>query len=197
MQNKSLTPSKFQPLQLPQSPVSLSPNKNLTGSARVIRDIVADIYNNIQNWNNYHIKGSQAIKRIILLKSENINKYSNELEDAINDLYVITKHLNTCKEKLEIYKEQILALSKTEKRVDPVFISLTVEDMVTLIETVVASYSEESKVKNMVLEHTAHVRNADEAMFFAASWTLQPYITNDINLKMETLLVETGHRKFI
>lgn len=45
----------------------------------------------------------------------------------------------------------------------------------------------------MVLENIAHSRNKDELMFFAASWTLQPYITRNINLKLEALLVETGH----
>lgn len=48
----------------------------------------------------------------------------------------------------------------------------------------------------MVLENIAHSRNKDELMFFAASWTLQPYITKTVNLKLEALLLETGHRQF-
>lgn len=48
----------------------------------------------------------------------------------------------------------------------------------------------------MVLENIAHSRNKDELMFLAASWCLQPYITKDVNLKLETLLVESGHRTY-
>lgn len=33
-------------------------------------------------------------------------------------------------------------------------------------------------------------------MFFATAWSLQPYITSDVNLKLEALLVETGHRSY-
>lgn len=48
----------------------------------------------------------------------------------------------------------------------------------------------------MVLENIAHARNEDEVMFFAACWTLQPYITRIVNLKLEALLIETGHRPY-
>lgn len=48
----------------------------------------------------------------------------------------------------------------------------------------------------MVLENIAHSRNKDELMFFAASWTLQPYITRNITLNLQALLVETGHQHF-
>lgn len=48
----------------------------------------------------------------------------------------------------------------------------------------------------MVLENIAHSRNQDNLMFFAASWSLQPHITKDVNLKLEALLVETGHHYY-
>lgn len=48
----------------------------------------------------------------------------------------------------------------------------------------------------MVLENIAHSRNKNDLMFFAASWSHQPHITKDVNLKLEGLLVETGHHNY-
>jgi hypothetical protein len=50
-------------------------------------------------------------------------------------------------------------------------------------------------VKEFVLENIAHSKNQDEAMFLAALWTYQYKISDRIGLKLETLLVETGHRR--
>lgn len=46
-----------------------------------------------------------------------------------------------------------------------------------------------------MLENIAHSKNKNEVMFYAISWTHQQNITNEIDLKLETLLTETGHRK--
>lgn len=48
----------------------------------------------------------------------------------------------------------------------------------------------------MVLENISHSRNKDDLMFFAASWSHQPHITKDVNLKLEGLLVETGYHNY-
>ncbi|XP_025835218.1 uncharacterized protein LOC112905961 [Agrilus planipennis] len=83
-----------------------SSERNLTGSPRVAKDIIADVYNAIQHWNDHHIKGQ------------------------------------------------------------------------------------------LVLESIAHSRNINEAMFYAALWTHQPYVSDSTIFKVETLLVESGHKKF-
>lgn len=51
-------------------------------------------------------------------------------------------------------------------------------------------------MKEFVLENIAHSKSKNDAMFFAALWTYQSKITDQINTKLEILLLESGHRKF-
>lgn len=123
-----------------------SPGKNLTGSPRVARDIVADLFNTIQNWNDSHIKGAQVVKQIAELKADNIDEYSDELEDCTNNLYNLVQNLKLCSEQFKKFKSQISALHKIERKKEPLFISLNVGDIGVFVETVVNGYLEEIKV---------------------------------------------------
>ncbi|KAJ8976316.1 hypothetical protein NQ317_010270 [Molorchus minor] len=174
---------------LPQSPAASS-QKNLTGPPRVARDIVADLYNDIQRWNDSHVKGAQIVKQIGILKSEYPKHYSFQLEEYTCNLYNVVQNLNTYKKNFVNYKTQIRALGQLDKTSEPLFISLDVSSLSGLVEYITDA------PKTMVLENIAHSKNKDEAMFFAACWTLQPSITSSTNVKLEALLVETGHRNF-
>lgn len=48
--------------------------------------------------------------------------------------------------------------------------------------------------KEFISENICHIQGKDKLMFYAANWTHQPYITSEINLSLESLLIETGHR---
>ncbi|XP_019879750.1 uncharacterized protein LOC109607713 isoform X2 [Aethina tumida] len=141
---QSANNAEFSPVKLPQSPAAGALQKNLTGSPRVARDIVADLYNNIQKWNDFHIKGSTIVKKIVAVKSESQENYTIELEEYTKALF---------------------------------------EVMTSLIKTT-------------VLENIGHAKDKHEAMFYAASWTHQDYITKRIDMKLECLVVETGHRAY-
>ncbi|CAG9863318.1 unnamed protein product [Phyllotreta striolata] len=146
MQRKSVSPSKFRPLQISQSPVATSPGKNLTGPARVARDITADLFNTVQVWNDNHIKGAQIVRDIALLKGDNLDEYSKGLEDCTNNLHDLVQKLNSCVELFSKYRNQIAALKKVERRNDPLFISLSISDIERLIIVIVEGYLEEFKV---------------------------------------------------
>lgn len=47
-----------------ESPGSKTTQRNLTGYPRIIRDLSADIFNDIQQWNGLHIRGAKMIKEI-------------------------------------------------------------------------------------------------------------------------------------
>ncbi|KAG5860351.1 hypothetical protein JTB14_006714 [Gonioctena quinquepunctata] len=190
------TPSKFQPLMVPKSPIASSPQKNLTGSIRVAKDLVANLFNTIQSWNEHHSEGAQYVKQIALIKSGNLKEYSPILEEHTNDLYTIVQKMKSIEKLLGVFSTQMRALDKVDRKSETLFLSLNTEALVELVETVVDAYSREFKMKELVLENIAHSRNKDEVMFFATCWTLQTHITSTVNLKLETLLLETGHRKF-
>ncbi|KAJ8963314.1 hypothetical protein NQ318_018783 [Aromia moschata] len=185
--------TSFSPVTLSRSPASSQ--INLTGSPRVVRDLVANLYNNIQHWNDSHIKGAQIVKNIAVLKSDNPKCYSSQLEEHTSNLYQVVKDLQMLKNSFDSFKGQVNALKKL-KNPEILFVSLDIDSIVDMVETIANAYLKEFETKTTVLENIAHCKNDDEAMFFAACWTMQPCVTSVINLKLEALLVETGHRNF-
>ncbi|KAF5276784.1 hypothetical protein FQA39_LY18548 [Lamprigera yunnana] len=179
-----------------ESPASASKQKNLTGLPRVARDIVADLFNNIQQWNDSHIVGANLTKNILQLKADNINDLSKELENLTTDLYNIVQRLSGITGAFEFLTNQIKSLVKLHKKSTPFFVSLENKQLVELIEQVCEAYKAEFKVKKFVLENIAHSHNNSEIMFYTVCWTHQQNINSGINMKVETLLTETGHRKF-
>lgn len=73
-----------------------SPNsyqgKNLTGIARHVRDLAADIHANIQQWNSLHLQGVIYVKNIIQEK-QGKNYYSKTLQDLCDKLENICDNL--------------------------------------------------------------------------------------------------------
>lgn len=129
-----------------QSPVT-SPQKNLTGHPRIVRDIVADLYNNIQKWNNLHIQGSQIVKQIAIMKSESLGCYSPELEQQTNDLYMTMQNIDSYVKVLEKLNNQINALVKLQTRKEVLFLSCSLQEIMQYIEIITNAYFKEYKVR--------------------------------------------------
>lgn len=200
---------------MPKSPAAASPQRNLTGLPRVARDIAADVYNNIQKWNDYHIKGANVIKEIGLLLSDNPKNFSPALETHTNKLHDIVQNLRVFSNALEFLANQMTALVKLLKRQCTTFHFINSR----CLGRYCPSYSRglqnriQSKLmyyfhnciqvltiylqrKEYVLENIAFSKDKSEIMFHASCWTYQENILKyQVNLKLETLLVETGHRK--
>ncbi|KRT79142.1 hypothetical protein AMK59_6621 [Oryctes borbonicus] len=188
--NTTLT---YSPITLQQSP-SCSP-KNLTGLPRVAKDIAADVYNSIQKWNDSHIQGASVVKQIINLKCNNKERYPNGLEELINELDEVVHRLSLHGSSISFLSNQISSLSRLHKEQIPLFISLTALELSNLVDNIAKAYKSELMVKRYILENIGHSRNENEAMFHGACWVYQQYITNKINLQLEVLLTETGHRQ--
>ncbi|KAF2880899.1 hypothetical protein ILUMI_25275 [Ignelater luminosus] len=185
----------YSPVILPDNS-AISPQKNLTGLPRVAKDIASDVYSNIQNWNENHIKGANITKSIAQLKTNNSKAvHPDGLESLTNALYEVVQKLTGIAKALEFLASQMNALVKVHKKPTPLFLSLSNNQLAALVENIAEAYQSELKIKEHVLENIAHTKDDSELMFYAVSWTHQKNITNDINLKLETLLTETGHRK--
>ncbi|CAH1975406.1 unnamed protein product [Acanthoscelides obtectus] len=185
----------FAPVKLHQSPIA-SPNsqKNLTGVPRVVRDLAADLYNNVQKWNNLHIRGAQLCKQIAICKTDKPFEYSPELETLTNNLYECVDELTPIKETFEMIIKQAEAMKKLQKTPEPVFFGHKMEGLVEMVHYVANAYVAEYSVKQTVLENIAHTQSKDEVMFFATFWTLQTNVDDRVTLKLESLLTETCHR---
>ncbi|XP_074042329.1 uncharacterized protein isoform X2 [Leptinotarsa decemlineata] len=144
--------TKFQPLQVTRSPVACSPQKNLTGSIRIARDIAADIYNTIQRWNTLHISGAQFVKMIAVEKAVDPKKYSPALEELTTNLYEVVQNLKSIEGQFRIFKTQIRALEKVDKNSETLFLSLNMDGIANLIENIVDAYLEEFKKSTPIIE---------------------------------------------
>lgn len=133
-----------------QSPAA-SPQRNLTGLPRVARDIAADVYNNIQKWNDYHIKGANIIKEIGLLLADNPRNFSPALEAHTTKLTDVVQNLKVFSNALEFLANQMTALVKLRKDNVPLFISLTANALADIVHHIADAYKAEFKVRDCVI----------------------------------------------
>lgn len=61
-------------------------------------------------------------------------------------------------------------------------------------QNITTAYIKELDLKIHIKENVAHSTTAANLMFFVASWVHQPYIDSSVNVSLEALLKETGHR---
>ncbi|MEQ2303477.1 hypothetical protein AMECASPLE_017370 [Ameca splendens] len=57
-----------------------------------------------------------------------------------------------------------------------------------------AAFSQELKLKQMILQELAHTTVSDLPMIYLSCWLHQPFIPAQTRLTLEALLLETGHR---
>lgn len=131
---------------MPKSPAAESPQRNLTGPPRVIRDIIADLHNTIQNWNSQHIVGCSLVKQISSWKANEIKFYGPELEDLATQLSVVVSALRINCDSLNLIASQAEAFTKLPGLQNPVFFSLSAQDMSRLISDICKAYNGEMKV---------------------------------------------------
>ncbi|XP_032672287.1 cyclin-dependent kinase 2-interacting protein [Odontomachus brunneus] len=180
------------------SPVKLSsPNsyhgKNLTGIARHVRDLAADIHANIQQWNTLHLQGITCIKTITQEKQTK-NYYSRTLQDLCDNLESICDSLDDKVRNLDRIKHQLKAVATLQKTSDKLFITWPTNKFGNVAETIYEAYHKEAKLKRKILENVAHNHTASWKMLHLAAWQYQPLLSENVTILLESLLLETGHR---
>ncbi|KAJ9588712.1 hypothetical protein L9F63_018004, partial [Diploptera punctata] len=63
-----------------------------------------------------------------------------------------------------------------------------------VIDKICDAYKCELKAKRIVKESVAHSRTNQELKYYIITWVHQPYVDSHIELLLESLLQETGHR---
>lgn len=137
---------------MPQNPASLSQKQNLTGLTRQARDLSADLYNNIQRWNDNHIQGSKIIKSIAWEKVAAHEMYPKNIEPYTTAVHEIVKKLQDIVAELEVIRNEMSYLPQLYKTARPLFLSLTTEQIVQLSNEIVDAYLEELQVWYATLE---------------------------------------------
>ncbi|XP_038156790.1 cyclin-dependent kinase 2-interacting protein [Cyprinodon tularosa] len=81
-----------------------------------------------------------------------------------------------------------------EGRASPLCHSWRTREFVDSAQVLLAAFSQELKLKQVVLQELAHTASADLQLVYLSCWLHQPYIPPQSRLTLEALLLETGHR---
>ncbi|XP_012274728.1 cyclin-dependent kinase 2-interacting protein [Orussus abietinus] len=176
-----------------QSPLAkLFRGKNLTGNPRIVRDLVASLHNNIQEWNIIHLHGLDILKNITSIKKD--GEYSNQLDILCNDLEDDCIKLHEIVKNLEHLSYQLRTAVLLKKEPKNLFLTWPIEKYGHVAEIIYNAYKNEVAVKYSILENVAHDHRESAKMLHLAMWVRQVEIPENINLLLESMLLETGFR---
>ncbi|OXU26736.1 hypothetical protein TSAR_013201 [Trichomalopsis sarcophagae] len=193
MQNPMKESPRFSPVTLTVSPgAKVSQGTNLTGNPRLVRDIAAEIHSSIQQWNALHLNGVSLLKTITRLKVD--QSYPEELKTPCEDLEKICDEADKIVANLELLAKQVKAVSCLHKTDNNLFSTWPVEKFVMTAETIYNAYKKEAAVKRIILENVAHNHRDSWKMLHLAAWVHQTQISDNINTKLESMLIETKLR---
>ncbi|XP_015118721.1 cyclin-dependent kinase 2-interacting protein [Diachasma alloeum] len=169
-----------------------SPHQNLTGAKRIVKDLAATIHSSIQQWNNTHIHGVEVLNAITAMKGdesfpEGLQELCDTLEKDVDELDQIVSNL-----KLSLH--QMTAGVSLHRGPDKLFKTWPNERFVEIAQLIYDAYKDEADLKRKILENVAHDSRDSWKMLHLAAWVHQPMIPHDLNVSLESLLTETGHR---
>ncbi|XP_054913206.1 cyclin-dependent kinase 2-interacting protein [Poeciliopsis prolifica] len=81
-----------------------------------------------------------------------------------------------------------------EGRTLPLFHSWKTQEFEESSRVLLAAFSQELKLKQVILQELAHTAVSDLHMVYLSCWLHQPFIPAQTRLTLEALLLETGHR---
>ncbi|XP_033350188.1 cyclin-dependent kinase 2-interacting protein-like [Bombus vosnesenskii] len=166
--------------------------RNLTGSARHIRDLIADIHKNIQIWNTLHLEGVTLLNNITQAKQD--ESYSEILQEQCDKLEIICDGLDDIVKNFAQIEQQMKLTASLETSKDKLFTTWPSSKFGQVAKSIFSLYSNEAKVKRAILEDTAHYYTESWKMLFLASWVHQPLLPENLTTVLESMLIESGHR---
>ncbi|XP_034938737.1 cyclin-dependent kinase 2-interacting protein-like [Chelonus insularis] len=169
----------------------VSPQTNLTGHKRLVKDLAADIHAEIQKWNEIFLHGLDIIKSIMAIKVD--DSYPEGLQNLCDQLEMDVDKMDGIVEKFKRASRRIHLISSLYSD-EKLFITWPIDKFVDTFEEIYEVYKDEVEVKRLVMENIAHDYSESWQQVHLALWVTQPKIPSNINLTLEALLTETGHR---
>lgn len=181
-----------------QSPDSRSPfsksqtGKNLTGTARHLRDLAADVHGIIQRWNDKTLEGMDILKCIAEEKSD--ETFTIQLQDYCDKLENVCSSLDDLIKNLEKIVHQVNTLMTLNGSTTKLFVTWPLSSFGHTVELIYKGYSNEMQIKREVLENIAHCNRESQKMLYLSAWLYQPLLPQNLTILLEAMLTETGHR---
>ncbi|XP_071858392.1 cyclin-dependent kinase 2-interacting protein-like [Bombus fervidus] len=166
--------------------------RNLTGSTRHIRDLIADIHKNIQMWNTLLLEGVKLLNIITQAKQD--ESYSEILQEQCDKLEIVCDGLDDIVKNFAQIKQQMKITASLETSKDKLFTTWPTSKFGQVAESIFNIYSNEAKAKRAVLENIAHYYTESWKILFFGSWVHQPLLPEYLTTVLESMLIESGHR---
>ncbi|KAI5732505.1 hypothetical protein M8J76_001094 [Diaphorina citri] len=171
---------------------------NLTGNHRIVRDCVADIYNAIQQWNKHFLRGVDILSEIKTVKFDAIDSneiYRDSLQQSCLSLEEVLGSMSSIIDLLGTYLNTMIGVGKLLPSSNEILFSTwRFSTFVQVTHLVLSSYEKEFQLKTYIKEHVAHVKDKNSVAFYFITWVNEAFISEDLSVQMEAMLVETGHR---
>ncbi|KAI5733480.1 hypothetical protein M8J76_012416 [Diaphorina citri] len=171
---------------------------NLTGNHRIVRDCVADIYNAIQQWNKHFLRGVDILSEIKTVKFDAIDSneiYRDSLQQSCLSLEEVLGSMSSIIDLLGTYLNTMIGVGKLLPSSNEILFSTwRFSTFVQVTQLVLSSYEKEFQLKTYIKEHVAHVKDKNSVAFYFITWVNEAFISEDLSVQMEAMLVETGHR---
>nr|XP_043903678.1 cyclin-dependent kinase 2-interacting protein [Solea senegalensis] len=185
----------------------------VTGSARKIRDNMADWHNLMLKWDKLNEDGFSVASNVVNLRLSQSSQLSSssappggaaELQDQccklqhIFDKMVTMVGVVTRMENLMTSQRGLRDLEEfqfgPEGRQCPLFHTWDTKEFVGACHFLWESFVQEVKLKQIILQEVAHTISADLCAVYLSCWLHQPFNPAHNRHMLEALLLETGHR---
>ncbi|XP_070835248.1 cyclin-dependent kinase 2-interacting protein [Chaetodon trifascialis] len=117
-----------------------------------------------------------------------------KLQDVIDKMVVVVTKM----ERLMTSQRGVQDLEEfqfgPEGRKFPLFHSWSTKHFEDSARVFLESFSQELKLKQLILQELAHTADADLCMVYLSCWLHQPFVPAQTRLTLEAMLLETGHR---
>ncbi|XP_072283673.1 cyclin-dependent kinase 2-interacting protein [Pyxicephalus adspersus] len=202
-----------------KSPGFVTPKRPaLTGSARKIKDNVADWHNLMLKWENLNDSAFGLASKIVNLRvsllsyekmlvddtsptNENIHQDKEELERMCSELVDILQSMHQIQMKMEKLTSTFKGVCdleafqcRGEASCPVLFHTWPTSLFYETSQKMSDMYKKEMSLKRTIVGEIAHTPDQDLLMVYLSCWLYQPYVDNSIKVLLESMLLETGHR---
>lgn len=182
---------------------SLPRNTNLSGIPLKIKESAIELKNFVKQWSKLHITGIAVLNSIKTLKIDSMRSserelYPQGLQERCDQLQHVLDKMNSCFTNLAVLVQQLKALVELDNlqggNKGPIHLSWSTGKFGQAYQEIYNAYAKELALKNVIKEEVAHSSKKECLSYYITSWTLQPFISNECKVLLETIFYETDLR---
>ncbi|XP_053700519.1 cyclin-dependent kinase 2-interacting protein [Synchiropus splendidus] len=191
----------------------------VTGSARKLRDTAADWHNLILRWEKLNDEGLTVATSVVNLRRSSFQAEQRQqvdetpppsswprgetvtleeeclkLQDIVNKMASVVAKMQRLVTTLRGIMDLEAFQFGPEGRKVPLFHSWSTQTFEEASVFLLDAFTQELQLKQTILQELAHTDSPDLGLVYVSCWLHQPYVPPQSRLKLEAMLLETGHR---